>query len=128
MACLHAITPWQRTERTRAFLGKCPHCKTALRRDFPVYTRLEQHCLDTYPYPRHERHTARAMAEDGTELRWWHGKVIVPCPACGQTIQLTKIDGAVNPSIRCNARCLSATGPHCECACGGENHGGQHAH
>lgn len=30
-----------------------------------------------------------------------------------------------NPSRhKCNARCQSATGPNCECECGGKNHGG----
>ena len=27
----------------------------------------------------------------------------------------------------CNAKCMSATGPTCECSCGGTNHGGRFA-
>ena len=27
------------------------------------------------------------------------------------------------PQRRCDARCYNAKGPHCECLCGGKNHG-----
>lgn len=32
-----------------------------------------------------------------------------------------------NPSLhKCSAKCQNATGPSCECECGGKNHGGAH--
>lgn len=33
------------------------------------------------------------------------------------------VEGVVNTEKKCNARCEAATGPTCECACGGELHG-----
>lgn len=37
------------------------------------------------------------------------------------------VQGKFNADKGCNARCEGATGPNCECECGGENHGGRHA-
>ena len=46
------------------------------------------------------------------------------CPLCGDQHRARRIEYATKPSRHaCNAKCLTATGPHCECACGGKNHG-----
>jgi hypothetical protein len=37
---------------------------------------------------------------------------------------VTPIKGIVNVDKTCDGRCMNATGPNCECSCGGENHGG----
>jgi hypothetical protein len=52
----------------------------------------------------------------------------IPCPAegCTRWIVLKPVRGTFNPDKACNARCMGATGPSCECACGGANHGGNH--
>lgn len=34
------------------------------------------------------------------------------------------IDGKVSEKHKCDSRCMNATGPNCECSCGGVNHGG----
>lgn len=34
-----------------------------------------------------------------------------------------EVAGVVNESRACDGRCMSATGPNCECSCGGSNHG-----
>ena len=34
-----------------------------------------------------------------------------------------RLDGHYAADVPCNAKCLNATGPHCECSCGGANHG-----
>jgi hypothetical protein len=50
---------------------------------------------------------------------------IVVC-ACGHSVHLKVLRGTRNADKRCDARCMSATGPSCECACGGANHGAGH--
>lgn len=50
------------------------------------------------------------------------------CGACGGHIEyLGEVcrDRLVRRELRvpCDARCTGASGPHCECQCGGENHG-----
>ena len=50
------------------------------------------------------------------------------CSACGGPVEyLGEVcrDHLVRRELRvpCDARCTSAIGPHCECQCGGENHG-----
>lgn len=47
------------------------------------------------------------------------------CPDCG--VQSVKgamlVKGDYDPDITCDARCTNATGPNCDCSCGGKNHG-----
>jgi len=47
------------------------------------------------------------------------------CP-CGKRFPVRPVRGTHNPDKACSARCQSATGPSCECACGGDNHGASH--
>lgn len=56
----------------------------------------------------------------------WHDGAWHDCE-CGGRIRLRKLDGKYNRDKRCSARCTNATGPSCECACGGANHGAGHA-
>lgn len=43
------------------------------------------------------------------------------------TLRLRPLRGTHNAGKPCGARCHSATGPACDCACGGANHGAAHA-
>lgn len=43
--------------------------------------------------------------------------------ACGNLRRAKMVLGKYNPTKQCNDKCLSATGHHCECSCGGKNHG-----
>lgn len=54
----------------------------------------------------------------------WRSGSNVKCQ-CGQVVKLRAIFGNTS-SKRCDARCTSATGPNCDCQCGGKNHGGDH--
>jgi len=50
------------------------------------------------------------------------------CGACGGAIEYmgeVRRDHLARTELRvpCDARCTGALGPHCECQCGGENHG-----
>lgn len=45
---------------------------------------------------------------------------------CGEHNRYMKavpVKGIVNVDKSCNARCMGATGPDCECSCGGDQHG-----
>lgn len=56
----------------------------------------------------------------GRVLKRW--QVSHTC-ACGKTFTLMPVAGIVSPDHKCDARCESARGHSCECACGGANHG-----
>jgi hypothetical protein len=47
----------------------------------------------------------------------------VRCPGCGKEVQLERVSAKVDEMVPCDPSCMMATGPDCECACGGENHG-----
>lgn len=47
------------------------------------------------------------------------------CPDHDRVMKVAAVEGVVNVDKSCNARCMGATGPSCECACGGDNHGGR---
>lgn len=47
------------------------------------------------------------------------------CPDCGRLHPSgRRISYSKKPSMHvCNSLCMGATGPNCECGCGGKNHG-----
>lgn len=53
--------------------------------------------------------------------------VCARCPEHG-VYRLQPIKGRLVPDHKCDARCTSATGPKCDCSCGGANHGANHYH
>lgn len=78
------------------------------------------------------KHVVRA--DDSATIReaWTRGGHWAPIegePRCSEHPRLVlrwrRIQGTHNPHKGCNARCEGATGPSCECECGGENHGGR---
>lgn len=40
--------------------------------------------------------------------------------------RLRPLNGRTVEAIKCDARCTGATGPKCDCSCGGANHGADH--
>jgi hypothetical protein len=44
----------------------------------------------------------------------------------GSRVALRLVKGSYSESHVCDARCLNAVGPSCECSCGGANHGAGH--
>ncbi|MEU3455641.1 hypothetical protein ABZ671_18870 [Micromonospora sp. NPDC006766] len=45
------------------------------------------------------------------------------CPDHKRVMKVVTVAGTVNVDKTCDGRCRSATGPNCECPCGGEQHG-----
>lgn len=48
------------------------------------------------------------------------------CRLCGQPRFARMVRGKFRADIKCNGKCMSATGCQCECSCGGKNHGAGH--
>ena len=47
------------------------------------------------------------------------------CRNCGAGLhRWNQLKSRYNSEVACNARCMGASGPSCECSCGGDNHGG----
>lgn len=73
--------------------------------------------------------TARGWTEalvlsDGRLFAVENGLAYFPCRSgCGRVRVATQLQGKVNPRKACNAKCMGACGPACECSCGGKNHG-----
>lgn len=133
-------------------IGKCPVKGCAKRTRFTlrecriVSTRYGRH-TEVYltPAPGHEAYarmvtpyvngSAQAMTTPTREARnsahpfesarlatlTTHGLV---CESHDRFLTVTVIKGVVNVDKSCDGRCMNATGPNCECSCGGENHGG----
>lgn len=61
-------------------------------------------------------------------IRYWGGRSYlrrvnwprVEC--CGRLLLVEEIKGRVT-NQPCDARCMGAHGPNCDCSCGGKNHG-----
>jgi hypothetical protein len=49
------------------------------------------------------------------------------CGSCKRQTAGTAIRGTYSSVHACDARCIYAKGPDCECSCGGANHGVGHA-
>lgn len=102
------------------FVGKCLKCKTPARFDAE---RIERRLgIDRWGAVR------RAF----TYLAPWgkietpnnDGSLSVAC-LCGGRARFAPLHGRVSEQ-KCGARCMASTGPSCECACGGKNHGRSH--
>jgi hypothetical protein len=52
------------------------------------------------------------------------GDLCVACRGCGRNRGAQSVRGKVSTKHACGAKCLTSTGPSCECSCGGKNHGG----
>ena len=103
--------------RTRTFIykvtahGTCP--ATVIRVDAEP-----NGCGET---PQHHRATFINMPGEWVAL--------MACDGCDKRYRVrpTMLRGKVNTSKGCNARCMAATSSDCECECGGERHGINHA-
>lgn len=55
----------------------------------------------------------------------WNGTLQASC-FCGKGSLIGKRVVGTHSEKLCGAKCLGATGPSCDCSCGGKNHGGAH--
>jgi hypothetical protein len=88
---------WMTTvERQQAFTAHESEC--------PRYTEIYNRRLATYREPQ------RFLDAE----RWQMSQVFC---------EYLQVNGSVNNTVKCDARCEGATRHICECSCGGENHG-----
>lgn len=55
--------------------------------------------------------------------------VLIPCKGCGLTLNLEYFKPMYGSFVEekvCGGKCMNATGPSCDCSCGGMNHGRGH--
>jgi hypothetical protein len=68
------------------------------------------------------------LALDGDRLPMAYGTTIAVCDNCGEAFEhMGRVEKSrlVSDELRCKCddRCVSARGPHCDCSCCGANHG-----
>lgn len=114
------------------FIGCCRRCKVSRRFEAPEVGRRAK--LDRFNNVVADvtRDVARALPFVGkatagshaTEYSDRRGSLWLVCPV-GHNVEFKRLRGTVTAKA-CGARCMSSTGPSCECACGGHNHGANH--
>lgn len=94
-----------RTPPPVPFVGRCKQCKAA-------------HYVELQP--------RNYIVKGGRGGAWANAApagtaTTIDCP-CGARVECRKVKG-VRTETPCGDKCLSATGPVCECSCAGRNHG-----
>ena len=101
-------------------VGRCKKCRAG------ACVRNAVQCLATYQDRNGNTHRDDVAVADGAVLVGSiKGGFLLPCE-CGARINVARVAGKVSHHV-CNAKCMSSTGPACECSCGGKNHGSAHA-
>lgn len=103
------------------FLGRCRRCKKSCRIHAPLLEVKIRHL----GYGRTERVYWRTV--NGSRVEGYD-RIFVVCPSCPEaggkaSIEMKLLRGKFSAAIACNAKCMGAHGPACECSCGGANHG-----
>ena len=117
------------------YIGKCRICKHAVRVDVRQDVRLGwEWCAGNRCYISTRQYQYEALTPGASYHASKQGHyVVMACPqGCIERharalFTCKRIDGHHNPSVACNMKCLSATGPQCECSCAGDNHGAGHS-
>lgn len=101
----------------------CTHCKTGRRVDYPIergkgyFYRLG---TDDQQVPA----GVWVQACGGGKPTVYGGDTEMGiCRGCHRMMKFGALKAHLNPNHKCDARCTSARGHNCECACGGVNHG-----
>lgn len=127
-----ADEPEIRTEtKPRAVLYRCHPCERRTKQSHgwrQTFTRTATHRRWWSATVRKHMHTAQIEWTDEAGRRS-HGEQPphAECQGCKRPTFGQAINGRFNAAKRCDARCIYAKGPNCECACGGANHGAGHA-
>jgi hypothetical protein len=92
------------------FIGTCGHCGTTTR------VGAVEAGARTWEIVEGPRALRVTLKSDGVSL-------VVTCPRChARGLRLERVDGR-ETEHPCNAACMFAQGPLCECSCSGANHG-----
>lgn len=98
------------------FIGKCPvkGCRTLAKVNIPGVGKT---------ITKGYRHQYQAKVISAAFHPW---QLFLHCVEHRRDLNFKRIEGTYNPQKSCDARCMNATGPNCECSCGGANHGGKY--
>lgn len=73
------------------------------------------------------RGTVYRYQTEVSEPEWHPYQLLIHCTVHRYPISFKRVEGTYSEKHTCDARCVNAIGPNCECSCGGENHGGGYA-
>ena len=107
------------------YIGKCPAkgCKHRTHIDSRELGRADARGRGPDGKPRWVDMTT-GQPYDKERPGWYNG--VAPwaqCPEHGKLYRLQLVKGSYREDIKCTSRCWNATGPSCDCSCGGANHG-----
>lgn len=128
----HAGEPETRTETgPAAVLYRCHPCERRTKQPHvwrQTFTRAATTRTWWSATARRQMRLAEITWTDDTTGRRSHGEQPphASCPGCHRPTFGQAIRGRYNAATRCDARCIYAKGPDCECSCGGANHGAGH--
>lgn len=111
---------------TAYWIGKCPvkGCSCRLHIEVPMmldrWTEVHHnHAFGTSrEVPKSRQYPANPFGK-----YWMPSALAQHCIFHKREIRWVPVNGSYSESHKCDARCMNATGPNCECACGGANHG-----
>lgn len=116
--CTTTTAPAATKTWTRRIIWSCK-CGLVRAHDYTATARLTRfdaaRVLATYSEPVLTREVDGRIRDVS-----WDAK----CP-CGRQRKSATVKGVRSAHV-CDARCEAATGGHCECSCGGKNHGKAH--
>lgn len=100
-------------QTTSTYIGKCKKCRTSLRVDYDAIQDLTP-----------DQYKARDFDTTGAFMIYR----VQPFGYCEEhgPFVIKFLKGRYSPERQCDARCMGATGPSCDCSCGGANHGANH--
>ena len=121
-----------RAGKTTHYIGKCRQCKQAVRVDITQMKQLFDHPVKGLMFLYDYSTSVKAYSVKSQGKLTWStacptNNCCFPHSSQPSMIGLKPIDGYVNEAKKCDPRCTGATGHTCECSCGGENHGADHA-
>jgi hypothetical protein len=99
----------------------CKHCKRGRRVEYPNktlggYTRIDAN-------GKAQPAAVWIQASGGGRPTLFGGDVEMGVCSCGRMMSFGQLKASLRLNHPCDARCLFARGPNCECSCGGANHG-----
>lgn len=114
---------------TAHWIGRCPAkgCKCVIHVDIPMirerWTETHHNHAHGYSYPVPK---SRNYPDNQFGQYFMPSHLALACVTHRRNLAWTPINGRFVETHVCDARCMNAIGPNCECSCGGANHGRGH--
>lgn len=120
-------TPRTSEPFTARWIGRCPSkgCAVCLHVDVPMIrerwtqTLWNHSALPAFSFEEHQSRVYSAINGPSWGPSW----LDLHCMTHKREIRWTPVNGSYSEEHVCDARCMNAKGPNCDCSCGGANHG-----